>query len=152
MVSSEDFSFPKISNSLPPKFAVSPSLWRVCGSDQQQVRPHEDYQLSDAAAADDDDEEEEEKMDMLWEKYFIQELKSIDQYMMKKEAMAADNYDVCGGVVEVCNCVQPSKTTTSNNTACGNTSRRVVLTKLFKKNFLININMWLVSRTRRISS
>ena len=83
---SEDFIFPKMSYSL-PKFAVSPSLWRVCTS--QQVYPHEDCCDENDQVSDDDDHDiDEEKMDMLWEEYFIQEHKrvsssNIDQ-MIKK--------------------------------------------------------------------
>ncbi|KAK2656416.1 hypothetical protein Ddye_009468 [Dipteronia dyeriana] len=135
MVSTEDFSFPKMPYSL-PKFAVSPSLWRVCTS--QQVYPHEDC----CDENDDHDDIDEEKMDMLWEEYFIQEQKrvssSIDQ-MIKKETVA--DHDVCdcgSSAVEVCNCVRAGLKMSDTSPACVNSNSRVAMIKVFKKIFLIN--------------
>ncbi|KAK3211337.1 hypothetical protein Dsin_016043 [Dipteronia sinensis] len=146
MVSSEDFSFPKMSYSL-PKFAVSPSLWRVCTS--QQVYPHEDCCDENDQVSDYDDRDiDEEKMDMLWEEYFIQEQKrvsfSIDQ-MIKKETVAIklsdSDHDVCdcgSSGVEVSNSVRGGLKMSHSSTACVNSKSRVAMIKVFKKIFLIN--------------
>ncbi|TXG60215.1 hypothetical protein EZV62_014788 [Acer yangbiense] len=132
-----------------PKFAVSPSLWRVCTS--QQVYPHEDCCDENDQASDDDDHNDidEEKMDMLWEEYFIQEQKresssNIDQ-MIKKETVADkllsdSDHDFCdcgsGSGAEVCNRVRGGlKMSDSSTTACVNS--KVAKIKVFKKIFSI---------------
>ncbi|KAJ6349684.1 hypothetical protein OIU77_007125 [Salix suchowensis] len=101
MVSTEDFSFPKVTNPL-PHFAISPSLWRVSSL------VHPDYRYED-------DERElaflkqrfaftrsqelkidstEEKMDRLWEKFNDEELQrdSSDSLGRKKE-YSVDRFD-----------------------------------------------------------
>ncbi|WCJ30600.1 hypothetical protein M5689_012148 [Euphorbia peplus] len=73
MVSSEDFSFPKIPNTL-PHFAVSPSLWRVSSVVYPDLSWDDYHNGGGAMVVGEDDEEE--KMDMLWED-FNEELQRV---------------------------------------------------------------------------
>ncbi|OAY34145.1 hypothetical protein MANES_13G153300v8 [Manihot esculenta] len=70
MVSADEFSFPKITNTL-PRIPISPSLWRVSSI----VYPEDEGE----------DANEEEKMDMLWED-FNEELQRVSSSSKNKQS------------------------------------------------------------------
>ncbi|KAJ6292197.1 hypothetical protein OIU76_024169 [Salix suchowensis] len=94
MVSTEDFSFPKVTNPL-PHFAISPSLWRVSSLVHPDYRYEDDERelafLKQRFAFTTSQElkidSTEEKMDRLWEKFNDEELQrdSSDSLGRKKE-------------------------------------------------------------------
>ncbi|KAJ6296524.1 hypothetical protein OIU78_022275 [Salix suchowensis] len=101
MVSTEDFSFPKVTNPL-PHFAISPSLWRVSSLVHPDYRYEDDERelafLKQRFAFTTSQElkidSTEEKMDRLWEKFNDEELQrdSSDSLGRKKE-YSVDRFD-----------------------------------------------------------
>ncbi|TYI54343.1 hypothetical protein E1A91_D11G067700v1 [Gossypium mustelinum] len=98
---SEDFSFPKITNSL-PQFTSLPSLWRVTSlvypeygdNNEEEEEPMRRKNLSvsclsSESEANKRDGEDREKMDMLWEEF--NELKRASSLRSRKEVKEAMN-------------------------------------------------------------
>ncbi|KAG5223886.1 hypothetical protein IMY05_019G0012400 [Salix suchowensis] len=94
MVSTEDFSFPMVTNPL-PHFAISPSLWRVSSLVHPDYRYDDDkrelaflkQRFSFTTGQELKIDSTEEKMDRLWEKLNDEELQrdSSDSLGRKKE-------------------------------------------------------------------
>lgn len=102
MVSTEDFSFPRITNPL-PHFAFSPSLWRVSSlvypdyryEDDERELPFFKQSFSFTTCQELKIESIEEKMDRLWEKFNDEELQraSSDSLGGKKGSYSVDSLD-----------------------------------------------------------
>ncbi|KAJ6951208.1 hypothetical protein NC653_040557 [Populus alba x Populus x berolinensis] len=102
MASTEDFSFPRITNPL-PHFAISPSLWRVsslvypdyCYEDDERELPFFKQSFSFTTCQELKIESIEEKMDRLWEKFNDDELQraSSDSLGGKKGSYSVDSLD-----------------------------------------------------------
>lgn len=102
MVSTEDFSFPRITNPL-PHFAISPSLWRVsslvypdyCSEDDERELPFFKQSFSFTTCQELKIESIEEKMDRLWEKFNDEELQraSSDSLGGTKGSYSVDSLD-----------------------------------------------------------
>lgn len=165
MVSSEDFSFPKISNPL-PHFAISPSLWRVTSvvypdfsEEEEEHEPEKKLTRKSFSCSFETDRDhhnqennrlssaDEEKMDMLWED-FNEELprgSSMDAKKLKHHLQAEiSSSESCRHVRMKQQQVCSVKTMKGSN----NTERRiicqpkrynnfVVLAKVLKKIFLL---------------
>ncbi|KAJ0040057.1 hypothetical protein Pint_27556 [Pistacia integerrima] len=138
MVSSEDFSFPKINYNL-PNFAISPSLWRVSSI----VYP-DSHDAGEAREEADVSKCGEEKMDMLWED-FNEEIERVvsnssmkEEQEEKKEAVKLSSGHgprSSETMVELC-CAQALKMSSSGRPSSSSTSIVVVM-KILKKLFLL---------------
>ncbi|CAK7339727.1 unnamed protein product [Dovyalis caffra] len=97
MVSSEDFSFPKMTNPL-PHFAISPSLWRVSSlvyPDYSKKDGGTDLDISSKSfsftAGEVKIESTEEKMDMLWENFNEEELLRVSSNSLGDKKQYSDD-------------------------------------------------------------
>ncbi|XP_031281875.1 uncharacterized protein LOC116140371 [Pistacia vera] len=155
MVSSEDFSFPKINYPL-PNFAISPSLWRVSSivypdsHDAGEAREEADVSRRSFSVCylneDKLSKKEcgEEKMDMLWEDFNEEIERVVSNSSMKEEQEEKkETVKLSSGhgprssetMVELC-CAQALQMSSSGRPSSSSTSIVVVM-KILKKLFLL---------------
>ncbi|KAL3564627.1 hypothetical protein D5086_032673 [Populus alba] len=154
MASTEDFSFPRITNPL-PHFAISPSLWRVsslvypdyCSEDDERELPFFKQSFSFTTCQELKIESIEEKMDRLWEKFNDDELQraSSDSLGGKKGSYSVDSLDsecARGELKHLCRVkkeLKISKSDTNIMISASTQSKRqqiVMVFKVLKKIFL----------------
>ncbi|KAL9381606.1 hypothetical protein Peur_024641 [Populus x canadensis] len=155
MVSTEDFSFPRITNPL-PHFAISPSLWRVSSlvypdyryEDDERELPFFKQSFSFTTCQELKIETIEEKMDRLWEKFNDEELQraSSDSLGGKKGSYSVDSLDsecARGELKHLCRVKKELKISKSDTnimiSASTHQSKRqqiVIVFKVLKKIFL----------------
>lgn len=154
MVSSEDFSFPKINYPL-PNFAISPSLWRVSSlvypdsHDAGEAREEVDVSRRTFSFCCQNEDKlskkecGEEKMDMLWEDFNEEIERVVSNSSMKEEqeekkgAVKLSSRHGCRSsekMVELC-CVQALKM--SNSGRSSRSTSIVVVMKVLKKLFFL---------------